>query len=158
MILTSVEDSEQSCFGRTHQLLVQFDLVWFVIIQTNGLRFVESKRGLKNQQCRSRKAKVDTTFFSFPSKASIAANRISFCLGLEGVSVTVDTACSSTLVALDMSIQRLGDMEAVLCSGSQLNLIAVSLQQIFCWEEVGEEINVWCGSRSSPSEPPLSLV
>lgn len=103
---------------------------------------MESESGLKNQQCRSRKAKVDTTFFPFPSKASIAANRISFCLGLEGVSVTVDTACSSTLVALDMSIQRLGDMEAVLCSGSQLNLIAVSLQQIFCWEEVGEEINV----------------
>ena len=59
-------------------------------------------------------------------EASISANRISFCLGLEGVSVTVDTACSSTLVALDLALQRLGRLEAVLCSGGQLNLIVDS--------------------------------
>jgi acyl transferase domain-containing protein len=61
-----------------------------------------------------------------PPKASISANRISFCLGLEGVSVTVDTACSSTLVALDLAMQRLATLEAVLCSGGQLNLIVDS--------------------------------
>eukprot|EP00435_Cladocopium_sp_Y103_P035571 s1052_g9.t1 len=63
------------------------------------------------------------TFMGPGTHASIAANRISFCLGLEGVSVTVDTACSSTLVALDLAMQRLATLEAVLCSGGQLNLI-----------------------------------
>jgi len=65
-------------------------------------------------------------FLHVPPKASISANRISFCLGLEGVSVTVDTACSSTLVALDLAMQRLATLEAVLCSGGQLNLIVES--------------------------------
>lgn len=63
------------------------------------------------------------TFMGPGSHASISANRISFCLGLEGVSVTMDTACSSTLVALDLAMQRLATLEAVLCSGGQLNLI-----------------------------------
>ena len=40
------------------------------------------------------------------------------------MSVAVDTACSSTLVALDLAILRLrAGLEAVICSGSQLNLI-----------------------------------
>ncbi|CAJ1378349.1 unnamed protein product [Effrenium voratum] len=65
------------------------------------------------------------TFMGPGTHASIAANRISFCLGLEGVSMTVDTACSSTLVALDLALQHLelGHLETALCSGSQLNLI-----------------------------------
>ncbi|CAK9097816.1 unnamed protein product [Durusdinium trenchii] len=64
------------------------------------------------------------TFMGPGTHASISANRISFCLGLEGVSATVDTACSSTLVALDLSLQRLDHLDAVICSGGQINLIA----------------------------------
>ncbi|CAE7415002.1 pikAI [Symbiodinium natans] len=65
------------------------------------------------------------TFMGPGTHASIAANRLSFCLGLEGVSATIDTACSSTLVALEISILQLRmGLEAVICSGSQLNLIA----------------------------------
>ena len=43
----------------------------------------------------------------------------------------MDTACSSTLVALDIAILRLcKGLEAVICSGGQLNLI------IETWPEV----------------------
>ncbi|EWM19998.1 beta-ketoacyl synthase [Nannochloropsis gaditana] len=39
--------------------------------------------------------------------ASIAANRVSYILGLKGPSVSMDTACSSGLVALDIAAQNL---------------------------------------------------
>ena len=35
---------------------------------------------------------------------SIASNRISYTLGLQGPSMTIDTACSSALVALDANL------------------------------------------------------
>ena len=41
------------------------------------------------------------------ASASIASNRISFVLGLQGPSLTIDTACSSALVAVDVASQSL---------------------------------------------------
>ena len=50
--------------------------------------------------------------------------------------MTVDTACSSTLVALDVSILRLRTgLEAVICSGSQLNLIAEPCPARSAWKQ-----------------------
>ena len=42
------------------------------------------------------------------ASAAIAANRVSYLLGLEGLSMSVDTACSSALVALETGRQCLG--------------------------------------------------
>ncbi|MBM4057354.1 MAG: acyltransferase domain-containing protein, partial [Planctomycetes bacterium] len=55
---------------------------------------------------------------------SIAANRISYVLGLKGPSVSMDTACSSGLVALDAAAQNLrrGRCNIALVAGVNLML------------------------------------
>jgi acyl transferase domain-containing protein len=55
---------------------------------------------------------------------SIAANRVSYVLGLKGPSHIVDTACSSSLVALDAACMnlRLGRCEQALVAGVNLLL------------------------------------
>nr|AXM42948.1 type 1 polyketide synthase [Myxococcus fulvus] len=55
---------------------------------------------------------------------SICANRVSYCLGLEGPSLTLDTACSSSLVALHEACRslRAGESTLALVGGVQLNL------------------------------------
>lgn len=57
---------------------------------------------------------------------AIAANRISYLLGLTGPSMTVDTACSSSIVALDAACRALssGDCDAAIVIG--VNLILTS--------------------------------
>jgi len=57
----------------------------------------------------------------------LAANRLSFVLGLHGPSVALDTACSSSLVALHLACQALrnGECEAALVGGTNLVLSPV---------------------------------
>lgn len=52
------------------------------------------------------------------------ANRVSFCLGLNGPSLGVDTACSSSLYALDLAVKSIknGDCDAALVAGTNLIL------------------------------------
>jgi acyl transferase domain-containing protein/acyl carrier protein len=55
---------------------------------------------------------------------SIAANRVSYALGLEGPSLAIDTACSSSLVAVHEACRslRAGESTLALVGGIQLNL------------------------------------
>lgn len=55
---------------------------------------------------------------------SIAASRISYCLGLEGPSMTIDTACSSSLVAMHQACQSLvaGECDLAIAGGANLVL------------------------------------
>lgn len=52
------------------------------------------------------------------------ANRVSFCLGLNGPSFLCDTACSSSMYALDIAFNsiRSGECDAALVGGSNLIL------------------------------------
>ena len=54
----------------------------------------------------------------------LAANRLSFVLGLQGPSLALDTACSSSLVAVHLACQliRNGDCEMALAGGTNLIL------------------------------------
>jgi len=58
------------------------------------------------------------------SALSMAANRLSYILGLQGPSMAVDTACSSSLVALDLACQSLrsGRCDRALAGGVNLIL------------------------------------
>lgn len=80
-------------------------------------------------------ANVDYARFPNPSKsahgayygtgtaASIAANRLSYMLNLQGPSVAVDTACSSSLVALHFACNALRNRECDQALSGGVNLI-----------------------------------
>lgn len=53
----------------------------------------------------------------------IAANRISYCLNLQGPSFAVDTACSSSLVATDLACRSIWSHESELALAGGVNII-----------------------------------
>ncbi len=57
------------------------------------------------------------------SALSIAANRISYCLGLQGPSMALDTACSSSLVAVHQACRSLAVGESSLALAGGVNLV-----------------------------------
>src|SRR6185295_15016920 len=54
----------------------------------------------------------------------LAANRLSFALGLQGPSMALDTACSSSLVAVHLACQHIrnGEFAMALAGGTNLLL------------------------------------
>ncbi len=72
-------------------------------------------------------------YYATGNAASIASNRLSYCLDLRGVCLTLDTACSSSLVALHLACQSLlrGESAPVaLAAGVNLMLSARSTLQM----------------------------
>ena len=57
------------------------------------------------------------------SALSIAANRISYALGLEGPSLAIDTACSSSLVAIHQACASLDAGESQLALAAGVNVV-----------------------------------
>ena len=55
--------------------------------------------------------------------ASIVANRISYALGLNGISIAIDSACSSSLVAVHQACQSLRSGESSLALAGGVNLM-----------------------------------
>jgi acyl transferase domain-containing protein/acyl carrier protein len=62
-------------------------------------------------------------YTSLGTAHSIAANRISYLLNLQGPSVTVDTACSASLVAVHLACQSLRNQECSLAIAGGASLI-----------------------------------
>lgn len=54
---------------------------------------------------------------------SIVANRVSYCLHLQGPSIAIDTACSSSLTAVHLAVQSLRNQEADLAIAGGVNLL-----------------------------------
>lgn len=63
-------------------------------------------------------------YVSSGNSLCIAANRLSFALGVQGPSLALDTACSSSLVALHLACQaiRRGECDGAMVGGSQVIL------------------------------------
>ncbi|MDB5815272.1 MAG: beta-ketoacyl synthase [Rhodocyclales bacterium] len=57
------------------------------------------------------------------SALSVAANRLSYTLGLQGPSMAIDTACSSSLVAIHQACRSLSCGESTLAIAGGVNLI-----------------------------------
>ncbi len=65
---------------------------------------------------------VDSYYYTGIGNA-FAANRLSFCLGLQGPSLAVDTACSSSLVAVHLAVRALRQHECALALAGGVSLM-----------------------------------
>ncbi|KAF4618329.1 hypothetical protein D9613_011586 [Agrocybe pediades] len=86
----------------------------------------------RNVGCYMSGVMLDSPIISYPDKyeprglsgfPNALANRVSYHLDLTGPSLPTDTACSSSLTALHLAVQalRIGDCEAAVVGGSQIN-------------------------------------
>jgi len=57
------------------------------------------------------------------NSTSIAANRVSYTLGLQGPSIAIDTACSSSLVSVHLACQSLKNRECDMALAGGVNLV-----------------------------------
>jgi acyl transferase domain-containing protein/thioesterase domain-containing protein/acyl carrier protein len=74
-------------------------------------------------QCMPNDLSTISPYTATGGAASIAANRISYCLNLLGPSVAVDTACSSSLVAVHLACTSLWNGECPLALAGGVNVI-----------------------------------
>ncbi|WDD92409.1 amino acid adenylation domain-containing protein [Burkholderia sp. FERM BP-3421] len=72
---------------------------------------------------RATDAEGTTVYAAAGAAHSIAANRISYVLGLNGPSLAIDTACSSSLVALHVAARSLAERECDLAIVGGVNVI-----------------------------------
>lgn len=74
------------------------------------------------QRLNRRPEKIDA-YLGTGNALSLAANRLSYFLGLEGPSLAIDTACSSSLVAIHQACQSLRDDESEMAISGGVNLL-----------------------------------
>jgi acyl transferase domain-containing protein/NAD(P)-dependent dehydrogenase (short-subunit alcohol dehydrogenase family)/SAM-dependent methyltransferase len=71
----------------------------------------------------NRSADSIDAYFASGNAASVAAGRISYCLGLQGPAMSIDTACSSSLVSLHVACRSLRSGESRLAIAAGVNLM-----------------------------------
>jgi 3-oxoacyl-(acyl-carrier-protein) synthase len=81
-------------------------------------------RGSDYERMGARDVTAITPYGAIGTAWNLAANRLSFTLGLQGPSLVVDTACSSSLVAVHLACQalRAGECDLALAGGVNLML------------------------------------
>jgi 3-oxoacyl-(acyl-carrier-protein) synthase/enoyl-CoA hydratase/carnithine racemase len=77
-----------------------------------------------------------STYIGTGAAVSIISNRVSYVLGLQGMSMTIDTACSSSLVALDVACTNLQ-------SGNCSSAIVIGVNTIL----TGEPFETMCNAK-----------
>ena len=99
--------------GVAAEQLAGVDVGVFVGLCNSDYHLRLTKRGLEA---------IDT-YWASGNALSVAAGRISYCLGLTGPALTVDTSCSSSLVALHLACKSLRAGEAKLALAGGANVI-----------------------------------
>lgn len=75
------------------------------------------------QRVLKRGAEAIDAYLASGNALSVAAGRISYCLGLQGPALSIDTACSSSLVALHTACRSLRSGESNMALAAGVNLM-----------------------------------